>query len=35
MPQKKERLSKIRQQIKNEYEKNELATILANQTRAR
>lgn len=35
MPQKKERLSKVRQQIQNEYEKNELATILANQTRAR
>ena len=35
MPQKKEQLSKVRQQIKNEYEKNELATILSNQNRAR
>jgi hypothetical protein len=35
MPQKKERLSKVRQQIKDEYERNELAAILSGQTRAR
>ena len=35
MPPKKEQLSKVRQRIRDEYEKNELATILANQSRAR